>query len=316
MIGEDKEMINDIREKRELWRWEESRWNNPDIDWREGDIVSAGIDVGSVSSQCVIMVDGELYAFSNLRSGAGSEDSARKASSMALEGTEMTLEDWDYCVGTGYGRVYVPMSKKAITEIACHGRGANWMYGPNVKTILDMGGQDCKVIRVDEKGKILNFAMNDKCAAGAGRGMEVFADFVGVAITEVGERSFDIEKEPPAVSSTCVVFAKSEAGSLLKEGWNVNDVLASYASATAHRVVELMERVGMEPELAITGGIAKNRGVTERIERDIGMKFKDRSWHNSKYSERGYPFDTQIAGALGAALFAKALAEKNRGKGK
>ncbi|RLA96474.1 MAG: benzoyl-CoA reductase, bzd-type, subunit Q [Deltaproteobacteria bacterium] len=301
-------------ERKELWRWDESRWTNPNIDWKNGGIISAGIDVGSVSTQCVIMVDGELYAFSSLRSGSGSEDSAWRGVNKALEGTEMTVDNWDYCVGTGYGRVLVPMSKRAITEIACHGRGANWMYGPRIKTILDMGGQDCKVIRINEKGKILNFAMNDKCAAGAGRGMEVFADFVGVGITEVGERSFDVEEEPKPVSSTCVIFAKSEAAGLLREGWDVNMVLAAYSSATAHRVVELMERVGLEEELAITGGIAKNRGVSERIENEVGMKFCAKKWHNPEYEEQHIPFDTQTAGAAGAALFARALAEKEKGK--
>lgn len=300
--------------QRDLWRWEESRWTNPDIDWKAGGIISAGIDVGSVSTQCVIMVDGELYAYGSLRSGSGAEDSAWRGANMALDGTGMTVDNWHYCVGTGYGRVLVPMSKKAITEIACHGRGANWMYGPNIRTILDMGGQDCKVMRVDERGKIINFAMNDKCAAGAGRGMEVFSDFVGVPITEVGERSFDINEEPKPVSTTCVIFAKSEAASLLREGWDVNMVLAAYASATAHRVVELMERVGVEPDLAITGGIAKNRGISERIEREIGTKFNARVWHNPEYAKKGVPFDTQIAGAVGAALFAKALAEKQKGK--
>ena len=111
--------------------------------------------------------------------------------------------------------------------------------------------------------------MNDKCAAGAGRGMEVFADFVGVSINEVGDRSFDIDEEPKPVSSTCVIFAKSEAASLLREGWAVNKVLAAYCSAMAHRVWELMQRVGVEPELGITGGIAKNRGVVERLEKNL-----------------------------------------------
>jgi len=300
--------------KKELWRWEESRWTNPDINWKKGDIISAGIDIGSVSTQCVIMVDGELYAYSSLRSGSSSEDSAARGTDKALAGTGMTIKDWHYCVGTGYGRVNIPMSKRAITEIACHGRGANWMYGPEVKTILDMGGQDCKVIRVDEKGKIGNFAMNDKCAAGAGRGLEIFADFVGVPIGEVGDRSWDVKEEPKPVSSTCTIFAKSEAASLLRAGVDVNTVLAAYCYATARRVTELMQRVGLVEKLGITGGISKNRGVSERIEREIGMKFVPRKWHNPMYEKNKIPFDTQIAGAVGAALFARALAEKERGK--
>lgn len=289
-----------MAEEKEYWRWVESSWVNPDIDWRKGKIITAGIDIGSVSTQAVIMVDGELFAYSNMRTGSSSPDSAWKAVNRALEGTGMKVEDWHYCIGTGYGRVNVPMAKRVITEIACHARGANWMYGPSVRTVLDMGGQDCKVIRCDEKGKVINFAMNDKCAAGAGRGLEVFASFVGVPITEMGDRSFDIDEEPEPVSSTCVLFAKSEAASLLREGWPVNKVLAAYCAATAHRVWELMERVGIEPELAITGGIAKNRGVVERIERELGMRFLRTN------------YDTQLAGAIGAALFAKALVEKGR----
>jgi benzoyl-CoA reductase subunit A len=310
------ESINLARKEqnRELWRWIELRWTNPDKDWRKGGIISAGIDVGSVSTQCVVMVDGELYCYGNLRSGAGSEDSSWRASNFALEGTGMTADDWHYCVGTGYGRVNVPMSKRAITEIACHARGANWMYGPKVRTLLDMGGQDCKVIRLNDIGKVENFLMNDKCAAGAGRGMEVFADFVGVSINEVGERSFQIEKEPKTVSSTCVIFAKSEASGLLKEGWNVNAVLAAYCAATASRVCELMERVGVVPQLAISGGIAKNRGVVERIEKKLNVQFCPRRWNNPEYREKDYPFDTQIAGAVGAALFAKSLVEKGKKK--
>ena len=186
-------MAEDTTSK-EYWRWTESNWRDPDIDWKEGDIVSAGIDVGSVSSQAVIMVDGKLYAYSNMRTGSDSPKSAENAMDWALEDTGMTLDDVHYVVGTGYGRVNVPFAKRAITEIACHARGANFMYGPTIKTVLDMGGQDCKAIRVDEKGKVVAFLMNDKCAAGTGRGMEVFADLLGVHITKVGEMSLQVEE--------------------------------------------------------------------------------------------------------------------------
>jgi len=176
------------------------------------------------------------------------------------------------------------------------------MYGSTVRTILDMGGQDCKAIHCDEKGKVTNFLMNDKCAAGTGRGMEVFADLLAVSIEEVGELSLDVDEEPPPVSSTCVVFAKSEASSLLREGWSKKRVLAAYCSAMAHRVVSLLERIGVEKDFAITGGIAKNSGVVTRLERELNLISL-----KSKY-------DTQVAGALGAALFAKTLVEKQRKK--
>jgi bzd-type benzoyl-CoA reductase Q subunit len=286
--------------RKEFWRWKEYNWHDESMNPKDADLITAGVDVGSVSSQTVIMADGQLYAYSNMRTGSDSPDSARKAMSWALEGTPLTMGDLAYTVGTGYGRVNVPFANRAITEIACHARGGNMMYGPSVRTILDMGGQDCKAILCDDRGKVTNFLMNDKCAAGTGRGMEVFADLLAVSIEEVGELSLDVEEEPPPVSSTCVVFAKSEATSLLREGWPKSKVLAAYCSAMAHRVYTLLERVGVQKEFAITGGIAKNIGVVKRLEKELGL--------NSLKSK----YDTQIAGALGAALFAKALVEKER----
>jgi predicted CoA-substrate-specific enzyme activase len=162
--------------KKEFWRWKEYNWHDENIDPKGAETISAGVDVGSVSSQAVVMVDGRLYAYSNMRTGSDSPDSARNAMNWALENTGLTQDDLHYTVGTGYGRVNVPFADRAITEIACHARGGNMMYGSTVRTILDMGGQDCKVILCDEKGKVQNFLMNDKCAAGTGRGMEVFAD--------------------------------------------------------------------------------------------------------------------------------------------
>ncbi len=284
----------------EYWRWEESRWHDEAIDWRNGDLVTAGIDVGSVSSQAVIVVDGKLFAFSSMRTGSNSPDSAHNVMKWITEETGITLDDLGFCVGTGYGRVNVPFSGKAITEIACHARGANFMYGPSVRTVLDMGGQDCKVIRCDERGKVTSFVMNDKCAAGTGRGMEVFADLLAVPIGDVGGMSFEVEEEPPPVSSTCVVFAKSEATGLLREGWSKSKVLAAYCSAMAHRVVTLLEQVGVEKEFAITGGIGKNAGVVKRLEKEVGVTALEPT------------MDTQIAGALGGALFAQNLLKKKR----
>jgi len=248
----------------------------------------------------VIMLDGKLYAFSNQRTGFDSPESANQAMTWAMEGTGMTKENLVYTVGTGYGRVNVPFADKAITEIACHARGGNFMYGPSVRTILDMGGQDCKAIRCDQRGKVEAFLMNDKCAAGTGRGMEVFADLLSVPIEEVGELSLSVEEEPEPVSSTCVVFAKSEAAGLLREGWPKNKVLAAYCAAMAHRVVTLLERVEVQKEFAITGGIGKNSGVVKRLEREL------------KLEALKTDYDSQIAGALGAALFAQALEMKRR----
>lgn len=282
----------------EYFRWDEYNWKSPTIDWKAGKVVTAGVDVGSVSSQAVIMVDGQLYAFANMRTGYNSPMSATNAINWAMEGTGLTLEDINFSVGTGYGRVKVPFANKAITEIACHARGANFMYGNSVRTVLDMGGQDLKVIRCDSKGKVETFLMNEKCAAGTGRGMEVMAELLKVPIREVGAMSFQIEEEPPPVSNTCVLFAKSEALGLLREGWTVPKVLAAYCSAMAHRVSSQVKELGVEKDFVITGGIAKNQGVVRRVEKELGVE--------SLKSDVDY----QLAGAIGAALFGKVLYEK------
>ncbi|AGA68247.1 benzoyl-CoA reductase (2-electron) alpha subunit [Desulfitobacterium dichloroeliminans LMG P-21439] len=284
----------------DYWRWQESSWKNPEIpDWH-GCLITAGVDIGSTSTQAVIMADGQMYAYSNIRTGSNSPDSAIQAIDWAMEGTGLTLEDLHYTVGTGYGRVNVPFATKTVTEITCHARGANYIYGPTLRTLLDMGGQDCKAIHCDEKGMVTSFMMNDKCAAGTGRGMEVIANLLSVHVEDIGEMSFMIDEEPAPVSSVCVIFAKTEATNLMRAGWTREKVLAAYCHAMALRVVRLLEHNGVEKEFAITGGIAKNIGVTRRIERLLGLEALRPS------------FDTQIAGALGGALIAKELQEKKK----
>lgn len=256
-------------------------------------MITAGIDIGSVSSQAVVLCDGRLYAYSNMHTGPGGPNSALEAINGAMEGTGLALDQIHYTVGTGYGRVNVPFARKAVTEIACHARGGNYIFGPTLRTILDMGGQDLKAIRCDEKGKVITFLMNDKCAAGTGRGLEVMADLLGVPIDEIGARSLSIDQEPEPVSNTCVIYAKSEATRLLRAGWSVEKVLAAYCLAMARRVAALLKQVDIEEDFAITGGIAKNIGIVSRLERILGIKALTTD-----------EYDTQIAGALGAALFA------------
>lgn len=286
----------------EYWRWPESRWTNPDIDWHKGKTITVGVDVGSVGSKAVVMVDGAVYAYSFMRTGSGSRDSAQRVLGWALEGTGIAQGDIKYTVGTGYGRVNVPMAQRTITEIACHALGAHFSYGPTVRTVIDVGGQDVKAIRCDEKGKVVIFLMNDKCAAGTGRGMEAFADLLKIPIQDVGERSFQIDAEPPPVSSTCVVFAKSEAVGLLRQGWSAEKVLAAYCSAMANKVMELLQRLGVTRELAVTGGQSKNVGLIRRLEKLIGFE-----------PLRSPKYDAILAGAIGAALFARAIVEKGKG---
>ena len=289
-----------IETVQEFWRWPETTWYAEDLAQRRTQLLTGGIDVGSVSTQAVICADGELVAYTNTRTGVDSAASAGRALQKVLDEGSLSQPDIQFVVGTGYGRVNIPFSNRIITEISCHSRGAVDIYGPTVRTILDMGGQDCKAIRCDEKGKVTAFLMNDKCAAGTGRGMEVMADFLQVPIQELGPLSLTVAEEPPPVSTTCVVFAKSEAMGLLREGYDKPQVLAAFSSAMAHRVISLLKRLGIEEHFAITGGIAKNIGVVKRIEDGLGLKALQPR------------VDPQIAGALGAALFAYGLAKRGR----
>jgi len=289
---------------KEFWRWSEESWVNPEIgDWK-GTCLTAGVDIGSTSTQAVVMSDGRIYAYASIRTGSNSKDSAVNAMNKVLALTGIRQENIAFTVGTGYGRVNVPFADKTITEITCHAKGANYIYGPTVRTILDMGGQDCKAIHCDERGKVTSFMMNDKCAAGTGRGMEVIADLLGVPIEEIGERSFRADQIPKPITSQCVVFAKTEVGHLMREGWTKEQVLAAYCQAMADRVARLLERNGMVEDFAITGGIAKNIGVVRRIEKMMNVKALE-----GKY-------DSQIAGAVGGAIMGAEILERRKKRGK
>ena len=264
-------------------------------------MITAGIDIGSLSAEAVILKDGEILSWSLIRTGPDSAQTAHRVMDEALTGADLKPEDVQYIVSTGYGRIIVPFAQKNITEISCHAKGANWFF-PGARPILDMGGQDCKAIRCDPQGKVKNFAMNDKCAAGTGRYMEVMADLLELSLEEIGQRSLEIEGQPPTISSMCVVFAKSEVLALDRKGIEKNQILAGSCEAIAERVCALMNVVETEPDLVITGGIAKNVGVVQRIEKRLGTQAR-------------ICFEPQICGALGAAVLAGERLEKARKKG-
>jgi bzd-type benzoyl-CoA reductase Q subunit len=292
--------LGNMSSKREYFRWPESCWVSPNMDWKSGDFITGGCDIGSTSAQMVIMVDGQLYAYSNIRAKAKSAQSAQACLEKVLTQTQMRLEDIEYTVGTGYGRVLVPFAKREVTEISCHARGANFLYGNRVRTILDMGGQDLKVISCDDKGRMKNFIMNDKCAAGTGRGIETMAELLSVPIEDVGEIAAAYEGEHPYISPICIVFAKTDALRASKKSWSTAAILAAYCKASARQVYHFVRTLGLKREFCITGGIAKNMGIVNEVEKLVGVKALKPE------------FDTQIAGAVGAALYAKALAERER----
>lgn len=259
-------------------------------------MIVAGVDIGSLTGKALILEDNKILSWSLIPTGADSEETAKKAMNIVLDDAALSLDDLEYIVSTGYGRVVVPFASRNITEISCHAKGAHWFF-PEVCTILDMGGQDCKAIRCDAEGKVTNFAMNDKCAAGAGRSMEVMAELLQIALNELGKLSLDIKQREAGISSTCVVFAKSEVLAHLRHGTHRNDVLGGLCEALASRVYSLLKRVGIEKEFVISGGIAKNIGVVKRLEEKVGLK-------------ANIAFEPQIIGALGAALFARDILKR------
>jgi benzoyl-CoA reductase subunit A len=300
-------VTENLNNGKEFWRWQEYHRVCSDKSWDRKDVITAGVDVGSVGSKAAIMIDGEIYAWAVTRTGSNSPDSAKKVMGMVLEDTDLNQNDIKYTVGTGYGRVNVPMADKAITEIACHAKGANYIWGPSVRTILDVGGQDIKAIHCDEIGRVTSFLMNDKCAAGTGRGMEVFADLLKIPIEEIGKVSLSLDEEPEPVSCTCVAYAKTEAVGLLRKGWSREKVLAAYTRAMAVRMANLINRVGLERELVVTGGQSKNMGIVSRVENILGVKtLPSPNWREGE-------LDPMTAGAMGAALLGKALYIKSQG---
>jgi benzoyl-CoA reductase subunit A len=261
-------------------------------------MITCGIDVGSLSAEAALFVDGDLEAYSLIRTGPDSAETAMRALKEALRKTDIRQKDIEFTVATGYGRVIVPFSNRNITEISCHAKGAHYFL-PSVRTILDMGGQDCKAIRCDEKGKVTAFLMNDKCAAGTGRAMEVMATLLQIKLEEIGPLSLEFEGEPVKISNTCVVFAKSEVLSLMREGVPMNEILAGLCDGVAERVKGLIRRVGIEEDFFISGGISKNIGVVTRLEQKLEVSAQ-------------ISFEPQIVGAVGAALFARDLLERKR----
>lgn len=259
-------------------------------------MITLGVDIGSLTGKALIMKDDEILAWDLVLTGPDSIQTAKAVTDQTLAKAGVSLEDMDGVVSTGYGRIVVPFAHKNISEISCHGRGAHWMF-PKARTILDMGGQDCKAIRVNELGKVTDFAMNDKCAAGAGRSMGIMAKLVDVPLAELGEISLEAEGDGAPVSSTCVVFARSEVLAHLRSGVSKSEVLAGACAALCSRVHAMLRRVGIEEQFVISGGIAKNRGVVSRLEQRMDMPAH-------------ITFEPQIIGALGAAVFARDLANK------
>lgn len=260
-------------------------------------IYTMGIDVGSTASKCVIMKDGqEIVANSLVPVGTGTSGPAR-AIAEVLDNAKMTREQMDFVLATGYGRNSLDgLADLQMSELSCHAKGATYLF-PDVHTVVDIGGQDVKVIEI-ENGMMKNFVMNDKCAAGTGRFLDVMARVLEVRVEDLGDLGDKSTKEI-GISSTCTVFAESEVISQLAVGTDKCDIIAGIHRSVAGRVSGLCNRVGVRDRVVMTGGVAQNHGIVKALENQLG--------HEISTSPL-----TQYNGALGAALFAYQKALKKQ----
>jgi (R)-2-hydroxyacyl-CoA dehydratese activating ATPase len=218
----------------------------------------------------------------------------------ALAQAGISFEKVTYVVATGYGRVNVPFADKQITEITCHARGV-YHFFPSVRTVIDIGGQDCKAIKLSPQGKVVNFIMNDKCAAGTGRFLEVIAETLGLGLEEMSRLSLTAKKKE-RISSTCTIFAEQEVVSRLAEGAAIEDIVAGLFDSIASRVYSMAERLKVEKDVVITGGGAKSIGLVRAFEEKMGLTLL-------------VPPEPLLTGAIGAALLGRELALKAIEKG-
>jgi len=228
-----------------------------------------GVDSGaSTTKVAIVNEDGEIVSYEMVPSGINFKISSEEALRKALQSARLSLEDISYTVSTGYGRALVN-AKSVSSEITCVSRGVHRLF-PSVRTIIDVGGQDSKAVRIDESGRVMDFVMNDKCAAGTGRFLEVMSTILGKPIEELGRLHFK-SSEPIKISSTCTVFAESEVISYVSQGSRIEDAIAGLHQAIAERIYNMSSRIGLEKDVAFTGGVAKNQGFVDALSKKIGL---------------------------------------------
>jgi (R)-2-hydroxyacyl-CoA dehydratese activating ATPase len=259
-------------------------------------MIVAGCDVGSLTAKAVIFKDGRVLSAKIIPDKSRPEDSAREVMDLAVDEANLKIADIACIIGTGYGRNHIPFVHDVKSEISCHAKGANLLL-KSVRTVIDIGGQDCKVTKIDKDGKVLKFITNDKCAAGTGRFLEVMADALGVSLPELGDLSKKAKKAA-TLASICTVWVQAEVIRMINDGMTVEDIGASVNDAMANRVALMANAIGIEKDVCMTGGVSKNFGVVKSLEQKLSAKIKKPG------------VDPQLIGALGAALFAD---EKARG---
>ncbi len=260
-----------------------------------------GLDLGSAMTKVIIIDEAEkIIARVAKHTGAEHRRLANKVMEEALSQAGLSLDKITYIVVTGYGRVNVPFADRQITELTCHARGLASFF-PSLRTGLDIGGQDAKGLKIGANGKLVNFVMNDKCAAGTGRFLEVIAKTLGLKLEELGEISLK-SKNKLTVASICTVFAQHEVAGYLSEGAPIEDIVAGIHDAIASRAVKMLRTLNVEPDVAFTGGVAKNIGMVKAVKENLGLEVL-------------VPKDPLISGALGAALMGKDFVLKAMAKG-
>jgi predicted CoA-substrate-specific enzyme activase len=253
-------------------------------------MIVAGCDVGALTAKAVVIKNDTLLGSELIRSRAQSVLSANQVMNLLLDKLGLSFDDIDYCIGTGYGRAMVPFADENVSEISCHGRGAKWLI-PSIKTIIDVGGQDIKAIYVDEEGFVKDFRMSTKCAAGAGRALELMAESLGVKVDEVGPLSLNAT-EPVIFQQPCCIFTEIDVRNEVFNGRESANIAAGINDYVARRIINMARNLGIRKDVGMTGGIAKNVGVVKCIERALGLNLVE------------FPEDPQLIGAIGAALFA------------
>lgn len=261
-------------------------------------MIVAGCDVGSLTAKAVIMDDGKILSTHVIQAIANPENSAKEVMDTALSKVGLSLNDIEYIVGTGYGRKQISFVKDVASEIICHGKAVNWLV-PSVRMVIDVGGQDAKVIKLDSEGNIVRYVYNDRCATGTGRFLEIMADALELRLEDMGGLSLK-SKTPANISNQCTVFAESEVVSLVNDGKEIPDIISGLHRAMAHRVAALAKSIEVEEDVVMSGGVAKNVGMFSVLEEVLGVKIK-----------KSY-IDPQINGALGAALLAVERMQKGK----
>ena len=257
-------------------------------------MIVAGVDIGSLTAKAVILQDTNILGYSIIPAGPDVVKVAEHTLTMALDKAGLGRDHLAAIVSTGYGRAKVPLASKAVTEITCDAKGVHHLF-PETRMVIDIGGQDSKVISLDREGRVIDFIMNDKCAAGTGRFLEVMAQALEIELNELGPVSLK-HKKSVVISSMCTVFAESEVISLIAEGYLKEDILNGLHQAIASRVSAMAQSLRVENMVTLSGGVAKNTGVVKALEQNLKVKVK-------------VPPEPQIIAALGAAICAQEMAD-------